>query len=62
MSVREVPPPPGDQESVEIDYFLENSMAGSSFLYFDGEVDSCGGWGWRGSSFDNFLVFSEPNV
>uniref|UniRef100_A0A3Q2YRT4 Polycystin 1, transient receptor potential channel interacting n=1 Tax=Hippocampus comes TaxID=109280 RepID=A0A3Q2YRT4_HIPCM len=39
VSVKEVPPP-GDQESVEIDYFLDNSMAGSSFLYFDGETNS----------------------
>lgn len=27
-----------DQESVEIDDFLDNSMAGSSFLFFSGEV------------------------
>ncbi|XP_061131221.1 polycystin-1 [Syngnathus typhle] len=39
VSVKQVPPP-GDQESVEIDYFLENSNAGSSFLYFDGETNS----------------------
>ncbi|XP_077461763.1 polycystin-1 isoform X2 [Stigmatopora argus] len=39
VSVEQVPPP-GDQESVEIDYFLENSIAGSSFLYFDGETNS----------------------
>lgn len=29
-----------DQESVEIDDFLDNSMAGSSFLFFNGEVKS----------------------
>ncbi|XP_057698880.1 polycystin-1 isoform X1 [Corythoichthys intestinalis] len=39
VSVEQVPPP-GDQESVEIDYFLDNSIAGSSFLYFDGETNS----------------------
>ncbi|XP_061687147.1 polycystin-1 isoform X1 [Syngnathoides biaculeatus] len=39
VSVEQVPPP-GDQESVEIDYFLDNSLAGSSFLYFDGETNS----------------------
>ncbi|XP_077428176.1 polycystin-1 [Vanacampus margaritifer] len=39
VSVKQVPPPE-DQESVDIDYFLENSMAGSSFLFFDGETNS----------------------
>ncbi|XP_061844132.2 polycystin-1 [Nerophis lumbriciformis] len=39
VSVEKVPPQ-GDQESVEIDDFLDNSMAGSSFLYFDGETNS----------------------
>uniref|UniRef100_A0AAQ5YYB8 Polycystic kidney disease 1a n=1 Tax=Amphiprion ocellaris TaxID=80972 RepID=A0AAQ5YYB8_AMPOC len=33
-------PPQVDQESVEIDDFLDNSMAGSSFLFFNGEVGS----------------------
>ncbi|NP_001129985.1 polycystin-1 precursor [Oryzias latipes] len=33
-------PPQGDQESVEIDDFLDNSMAGSSFLFFNGESNS----------------------
>lgn len=39
MSVEQVPPQM-DQESVEIDDFLDNSMAGSSFLFFNGEVES----------------------
>lgn len=39
VSVEQVPPQV-DQESVEIDDFLDNSMAGSSFLFFTGEVDS----------------------
>lgn len=38
MSVEQVPPQV-DQESVEIDDFLDNSMAGSSFLFFNGEVE-----------------------
>ncbi|XP_047434663.1 polycystin-1 [Mugil cephalus] len=33
-------PPQVDQESVEIDDFLDNSMAGSSFLFFNGETNS----------------------
>uniref|UniRef100_A0A3B3DI43 PLAT domain-containing protein n=1 Tax=Oryzias melastigma TaxID=30732 RepID=A0A3B3DI43_ORYME len=37
VTVEQVPPQ-GDQESVEIDDFLDNSMAGSSFLFFNGEV------------------------
>ena len=41
MSVEQVPPQV-DQESVEIDDFLDNSMAGSSFLFFNGEVESYG--------------------
>lgn len=41
MSVEQVPPQV-DQESVEIDDFLDNSMAGSSFLFFNGEVESHG--------------------
>lgn len=41
MSVEQVPPQV-DQESVEIDDFLDNSMAGSSFLFFNGEVKSDG--------------------
>ncbi|XP_053712172.1 polycystin-1-like [Synchiropus splendidus] len=39
VSVEQVPPHV-DQESVEIDDFLDNSMAGSSFLYFNGETNS----------------------
>lgn len=41
VSVEQVPPQV-DQESVEIDDFLDNSMAGSSFLFFNGEVESDG--------------------
>lgn len=37
VSVEQVPAQV-DQESVEIDDFLDNSMAGSSFLFFNGEV------------------------
>ncbi|KAM9314500.1 polycystin-1 [Pholidichthys leucotaenia] len=33
-------PPQVDQESVEIDDFLDNSMAGSSFLFFNAESNS----------------------
>lgn len=29
-----------DQESVEIDDFLDDSIAGSSFLFYNGEVKS----------------------
>lgn len=39
MSVEQVPPQ-GDQESVEIDDFLDNSMGGTSFLFYNGEVES----------------------
>lgn len=39
MSVEQVPPQV-DQESVEIDDFLDNSMGGSSFLFYNGEVES----------------------
>ena len=39
VSVEQVPPQV-DQESVEIDDFLDNSMAGSSFLFYNGEVES----------------------
>ncbi|XP_072318379.1 polycystin-1 [Eucyclogobius newberryi] len=39
VTVEQVPPQ-GDQESVEIDDFLDNSMAGSSFLFFSGETNS----------------------
>lgn len=39
VSVEQVPPHV-DQESVEIDDFLDTSMAGSSFLFFNGEVGS----------------------
>ncbi|RVE75816.1 hypothetical protein OJAV_G00002450 [Oryzias javanicus] len=39
VTVEQVPPQ-GDQESVEIDDFLDNSMAGSSFLFFNGESNS----------------------
>lgn len=38
VTVEQVPPQV-DQESVEIDDFLDNSMAGSSLLFFNGEVD-----------------------
>jgi len=31
-----------DQESVEIDDFLDDSVAGSSFLFFNGEVEAHG--------------------
>lgn len=41
VSVEQVPPQV-DQESVEIDDFLDNSMAGSSFLFFNGEVECDG--------------------
>lgn len=44
MSVEQVPPQV-DQESVEIDDFLDNSMAGSSFLFFNGEVGEV--WGFK---------------
>lgn len=37
MSVEQVPPQV-DQESVEIDDFLDNSMSGTSFLFYNGEV------------------------
>ncbi|KAJ0050432.1 hypothetical protein NL108_003655, partial [Boleophthalmus pectinirostris] len=40
VTVEQVPPQV-DQESVEIDDFLDNSMAGSSFLFFSGEVSLC---------------------
>lgn len=33
-------PPQVDQESVEIDDFLDNSMGGTSFLFYNGEVES----------------------
>lgn len=39
MSVEQVPPQV-DQESVEIDDFLDNSMGGTSFLFYNGEVES----------------------
>uniref|UniRef100_A0A3B4ATD7 Uncharacterized protein n=1 Tax=Periophthalmus magnuspinnatus TaxID=409849 RepID=A0A3B4ATD7_9GOBI len=39
VTVEQVPPQV-DQESVEIDDFLDNSMAGSSFLFFSGETNS----------------------
>ncbi|XP_061576649.1 polycystin-1 [Cololabis saira] len=39
VTVEQVPPQT-DQESVEIDDFLDNSMAGSSFLFFNGETNS----------------------
>ncbi|XP_049901251.1 polycystin-1 [Epinephelus moara] len=39
VSVEQVPPQV-DQESVEIDDFLDDSMAGSSFLFFNGETNS----------------------
>lgn len=39
MSVEQVPPQV-DQESVEIDDFLDNSMGGTSFLFYNGEVGS----------------------
>uniref|UniRef100_A0A3Q3J8M2 Polycystic kidney disease 1a n=1 Tax=Monopterus albus TaxID=43700 RepID=A0A3Q3J8M2_MONAL len=39
VSVEQVPSQV-DQESVEIDDFLDNSMAGSSFLFFNGESNS----------------------
>ncbi|KAG7487036.1 polycystin-1 [Solea senegalensis] len=39
VSVEQVPPQV-DQESVEIDDFLDNSVAGSSFLFFNGETNS----------------------
>uniref|UniRef100_A0AAV2LKY9 Uncharacterized protein n=1 Tax=Knipowitschia caucasica TaxID=637954 RepID=A0AAV2LKY9_KNICA len=39
VTVEQVPPQI-DQESVEIDDFLDNSMAGSSFLFFSGETNS----------------------
>lgn len=42
VSVEQVPTQV-DQESVEIDDFLDNSMAGSSFLFFNGEVQPAGG-------------------
>lgn len=42
VSVEQVPAQV-DQESVEIDDFLDNSMAGSSFLFFNGEVQPVGG-------------------
>lgn len=38
MSVEQVPPQV-DQESVEIDDFLDNSMGGTSFLFYNGEVE-----------------------
>lgn len=39
MSVEQVPPQV-DQESVEIDDFLDNSMGGTSFLFYNSEVES----------------------
>lgn len=39
MSVEQVPPQV-DQESVEIDDFLDNSLSGTSFLFYNGEVES----------------------
>lgn len=51
VSVEQVPPQV-DQESVEIDDFLDNSMAGSSFLFFNGEVQP--GGGGRGHSLSLF--------
>ncbi|XP_029014936.1 polycystin-1 isoform X2 [Betta splendens] len=39
VSVEQVPPQV-DQESVEIDDFLDNSIAGSSFLFFNAESNS----------------------
>lgn len=39
VSVEQVPAQV-DQESVEIDDFLDNSISGSSFLFFNGEVQS----------------------
>ncbi|KAK2919268.1 polycystin-1 isoform X1 [Channa argus] len=39
VSVEQVPPQV-DQESVEIDDILDNSIAGSSFLFFNGESNS----------------------
>uniref|UniRef100_A0A3Q1JAV5 Uncharacterized protein n=1 Tax=Anabas testudineus TaxID=64144 RepID=A0A3Q1JAV5_ANATE len=38
VSVEQVPPQV-DQESVEIDDFLDNSLAGSSFLFFNNETE-----------------------
>ncbi|XP_056892608.1 polycystin-1 isoform X3 [Takifugu flavidus] len=39
VSVEQVPPQV-DQESVEIDDFLDNSMGGTSFLFYNGETNS----------------------
>lgn len=55
VSVEQVPPQV-DQESVEIDDFLDNSMAGSSFLFFNGEVQPVGGG--RGSGRSPFETLS----
>lgn len=41
VSVEQVPQQV-DQESVEIDDFLDDSIDGSSFLFFNGEVESHG--------------------
>lgn len=43
MSVEQVPPQV-DQESVEIDDFLDNSMSGTSFLFYNGEVGALPPW------------------
>lgn len=50
VSVEQVPAQV-DQESVEIDDFLDNSMAGSSFLFFNGEVQPAGSSRGHGTLF-----------
>lgn len=55
MSVEQVPPQV-DQESVEIDDFLDNSMGGTSFLFYNGEVE------WVQPSVLRFHWLSDPSL